>query len=591
MKLDYTHDIESQFKWAQLALFALVTLLLGRLFYLQVLRGDDYQRFSQDFSIREVRIPAPRGLIIDRHGKVLASNQPVLDLVAVPQYVQDWDKVRASLVQLLQLSPDALDAAWDKRKGRAAYHPVTLATALSLDAVSRIKAHKTPWYFAEDHCDLRGIEIEPRAARRYNDGAIAPHALGYLKESTTGVLSGASGIEAKYNDDLQGVPGSRDRVVNALGRVVDHPAIEARLSHRRPMPGGTLQTTLDARLQEAARKGFGNRAGALVALDPMSGEVLALYSSPGMDLAQLYGAESDNYWQHMLTDAKRPLYNRAIQGTYPPGSTYKMVTALAGLSEGVITSDEKIVCRGGMEIGGRRYGCWNKGGHGAVSLTRAIAESCDVYFYTVGLRLGLDRLAQYANRLGLGQKTQIDLPNERSGLIPTDAWKRARYGRGASGGDVASAAIGQGFDLLTPLQDAVMVARLVNGGRAVSPHLVKKDTAAPESLAFDFNTLALIRHGMEGVVNAPGGTARHLSAFNLKIAGKTGTAQTVGYESKVQKGDHAWFVGYAPYDDPKIVVAAIVEHAGHGGTTAAPIVGQVISAYLTPEEEALHHAR
>jgi penicillin-binding protein 2 len=583
MKLthDYTHDIAARYKWMQLLLILVAVLLLGRLYYLQIVRGEDYRRFSQEYSIREVAVPAPRGLIIDRNGKVLASNQPTLDLVAIPQYVQDWARVRESLAHLLQISPESLDAAWAKRKGKAAYQPITLASNLSLDAVSRLKAHKTPWYFTEDPYDLRGVEIEPRATRRYSDGALAPHLLGYLKESDDGVMVGASGIEAAYDDILQGTPGSRDRVVNAMGRVVDYPSVEARLTHRKALPGATLQSTIDSRLQAAARKGFGGRSGALVALDPMTGEILALYSSPTFDLSQLNS--------QVMTDAGKPLYNRAVQGAYPPGSTYKMVTALAGLSEGVIQPDETVLCRGGMEIGGRRFGCWNKGGHGAVDLTRAIAESCDVYFYTIGIRLGLDRLAKYANALGLGKKTQIDIPNERSGLIPTNEWKSARFGREGTNADAAMASIGQGFDLLTPLQDALMVARMVNRGKTITPHVVKSPLPPGEGQgegAFNSTHLALIRKGMENVVNAPGGTARHLASLNLKIAGKTGTAQTVGYDSKAQQRDHAWFVGYAPYDDPKIVVAAIVEYAGHGGTAAAPVVGEVIKAYLQEKTDA-----
>lgn len=577
---DYIHDISPRFRWLYVVVTGFAVLLLLRLFYLQIIRGSEYRQFSQAYSIRDIAILAPRGLILDRNGKILASNQPTLDLVMIPQYVQDWEKLRASLVQVLGVSAEALDGVWEKRKGKAAYQPITVATALSLDTVSRIKSHKTPWYFMDDPFDLRGVEIVPRGARRYKDGALAPHLLGYLQEDTVGNMEGAAGIEHHYDALLQGKKGRHERVVNAMGRVVDYPSVEARLERHDPIPGATLQTGIDERLQVAARNGFGKRTGALVALDPRTGAVLALYSSPGYDLTRMGEAGRGNYWQQMMDDARRPVYNRTVQGAYPPGSTYKMVTALAGLSEKVITADETVTCRGGLEIGGRRFGCWNKGGHGAVSMVRALTESCDVYFYTIGLRLGLDRLAAYARKLGLGTKTGIDLPQERSGLIPTNAWKQARFGREGTAGDVAMAAIGQGFDLLTPLQDALMVARLVNGGVMVTPHVVKKMETPSDSLSFDPAHLTLIRKGMEGVVNAPGGTARHLALRNLKIAGKTGTAQTVGYDSKVKKGDHAWFVGYAPYDDPQIVVAAIVEYAGHGGTAAAPIVGDVIAAFF-----------
>lgn len=578
--LDYTHDIEGKFRWMHVLLLAFAMVMFVRLYYLQVVRGEEYRRFSQEYSIRDVAMPAPRGLILDRNGKVLASNQPTLDLVVIPQYVMDWDRVRDSLAQLLQISPTVLDAAWEKRIGKARYQPLTIMTNLSLDAISRIRSQKTPWYFPEDPFDLRGVEIQPRADRRYSDGAIAPHVLGYLQESETGTLQGVGGLESRYDDMLQGIPGSRERVVDARGRVIDYPTVAARLMHHDPIPGGTIQTSIDIRLQEAARKAFAGRTGALVALDPMTGDVLALYSSPSYDLSRFSEVGRGAYWKQLLADKERPLYNRVVQGAFPPGSTYKMVTAIAGLTEGVVTLDEKITCRGGLEVGGRRFGCWNKGGHGPVSLSQAITQSCDVYFYTVGSRLGLDRLAQYARRLGMGAKTNIDLPNERAGLIPTSEWKENRYGRPGTVADAMMSAIGQGFNTLTPLQDALMVARLVNGGKAITPHVVMNKEISPEPLPFDPIHIAAIRKGMEGVVNGPGGTAHSLAALNLKVAGKTGTAQTVGYDSKVKRGDHAWFVGYAPYDDPKIVVSVIMEYAGHGGTTAAPVAGEVIRAYL-----------
>lgn len=603
---DYTHDIAGRFKWIHILLLVFAVIMLARLCYLQVVRGAEYRRFSQQYSIRDVPVAPPRGLILDRNGGVLASNQPTLDLVVIPQFVMGWDNVRSSLAELLQVPPAVLDAAWGKRIGRPRYQPITLMTNLSLDAVSRIRSQMTPWHFSDDPFDLRGVEIQPRADRRYTDGSLAPHVLGYLQESESRTQQGANGIEAKYDDRLQGVPGNRERVVDARGREIDYPSIETRLIHRDPVPGETLRTGIDIRLQEAARKGFAGRTGALVALDPMTGDVLALYSSPGYDLNRFSQADRGKYWQQLVNDENKALYNRAVMGAYPPGSTYKMVTAIAGLSEGVATPDEKITCRGGLESGGRRFGCWNKGGHGPVSLVQAITQSCDVYFYTVGIRLGLDRLAKYAHMLGLGAKTRIDLPNERSGLIPTNAWKESRYGRPGTAADAMMASIGQGFDNLTPLQVALMVSRLVNGGKAITPHVVARHPGRDpgsgtvwipafagmtmQSLHLDPTHLSLVRKGMEGVVNGPGGTARSLAALNLKVAGKTGTAQTVGYESKIKRGDHAWFVGYAPYDDPKIVVAVIVEYAGHGGTTAAPVAGEVIKAYLK-NPEGVHAAQ
>lgn len=608
MTQDYTQDIAGRFRWVHILLLIFAAGMLTRLYYLQIVRGDEFRRFSQEYSIREVPVPAPRGLILDRNGRVLASNQPTLDLVVIPQYVMDWDRVKASLVQLLQISPDVLDAAWARRIGKASFQPLILLTNMSLDAVSRIKAQKTPWYFPEDPFDLRGVEIHPRADRRYSDGSVAPHVLGYLQESDYGILQGAGGIESRYDEVLQGVQGSRERVVDARGREIDYPSIESRLIYHDPLPGGTVQTGIDIRLQEAARKGFAGRTGALVALDPKTGAVLALYSSPTYDLSRFSQADRGAYWQELLTNKEIPLYNRAVQGAYPPGSTYKMVTAIAGLSEGVVVHDEKITCRGGLEVGGRRFNCWNKGGHGAVSMVQALTQSCDVYFYTVGMRLGLDRMAKYARMLGLGAKTQIDLPHERAGSIPTNAWKESRYGKSETAADQLMTAIGQGFVTLTPLQEALMVARLVNGGKPILPHVVTTvvssryaeqggvpsagspleyalvkagEDITSEVLPLDPDLVAYVLKGMEGAVNGPGGTARSLAALKLKVAGKTGTAQTVSNDSKIKLGDHAWFVGYAPYDDPKIVVAAILEYAGHGGAVTAPVVGAVIKAYLS----------
>ena len=582
----YTHDIVDRYRWLKLLIALLLLVVVARLFWLQVLNGEKYYRLSLNYSLRNVLVPAPRGLILDRNGRVVADNRPAIDLVIIPQYVVDWEKVKYSLGALLQIPSDVLDRVWDVRHGKPSYQPLTLLPDLSLDQVSVIRANKTPWYFLEDPYDLRGVEIHARAARYYKEGELVAHTLGYLKDSDTGEPMGANGLEAVYDKELRGVPGRRERIVNAYGHVVDYPDILAKLSNKAPVPGKTLQLTVDLRLQEAARRAFGNRSGAIVALDPKSGDVLAIYSSPGYNLSELTGVNRNRTWQSLSTDERHPLYNRSIQGAYPPGSTFKMVTALAGLMEGVITPDETVTCHGGMEFGGRRFGCWNKGGHGAVSLTRAIAESCDVYFYTVGYRLGLDRLAKYAKMLGLGKKTGIDLPHERAGNIPTEDWKQKRFGRDVMAGDVVSASIGQGYDTVTPLQDALMVARIVNGGVPIVPHIAKIATPNdPAPLPLNIEMLEQIRKGMEAVVNSPSGTAHRLASLNLKIAGKTGTAQTVGYESKVQRGDHAWFVGYAPYDDPKIVAAAIVEYGGHGGTTAAPIVADVIKAYLQEE----HH--
>lgn len=616
---EYTHDIAHRFRFLHWILAAFFFILVGRLYYLQIYKGEDYRLFSHEYSMRELRTPAARGLILDRNGVVLASNRPSQDVIVIPQFVLDWNRTREALSQILSLPIETVDQIWQRRLGKPSYRPLLVASNVSLDVISQIKANQTPWFLPGDRYDLRGVEIYDRATRSYKHGNLTPHALGYLKEVSEAQLSklqtkhpdqyfaqavvGASGVEEYRDLWLRGRDGQSRRIVDARGREIDYPGVTSQLTDVPSLPGATLQLTIDERLQQVAHDGFAGRSGALVALDPQTGAVLALYSSPTFDLTKLSNDERHGYWAEVVTDAKRILYNRAIQGTYPPGSTFKMVTGIAALAEGLVTPDEKVTCHGGLEVAGRRFSCWNKGGHGAMNIVTALTQSCDVYFYTMGLRLGVDRLAHYAQLLGLGRPTGIDLPNERGGLIPTSDWKLQRFGRAWVTGDMPSIAIGQGYDALTPLQDALMVAMMVNGGKRIVPHVLERVVApdqqelyrwqpsTTDSLNISPDILALIRRGMEGVVNGPGGTARRLETLKLKIAGKTGTAQTVGYDSKVQLGDHAWFVGYAPYDDPKIVVAVIVEFAGHGGTQAAPIVGAVIKAYLAePQTVEVSHA-
>jgi penicillin-binding protein 2 len=382
-------------------------------------------------------------------------------------------------------------------------------------------------------------------------------------------------------------------VVNAFGREVTWPGIE--LLHEEPTNGANLHLTIDSRLQEAAREGLADRRGAVAALDPRTGEVLALYSAPSLDLNRLSLPEGNAYWKELVTDKGRPLYNRAIQGTYPPASTFKITTSSAALGEGEITPRTELFCGGGLNFGGRFYQCWRDGGHGHISLARALASSCDTFFYQLGLKLGPDKIARYAGLLGLGGLTGIDIPGEKAGLVPTEAWKEKRFGVRWQAGESLSTSVGQGYNTVTPLQNAVMIATIAGGGKKVIPHTASKLIDKNGNVVYAWQekqqgqvlpqeVVKSIKEGLEGAVEGPEGTANRLKALGLKIAGKTGTAQVISKEAwrggVEELKDHAWFVGYAPYDDPKIAVAVIVEHGGFGASAAAPVAGRIIETYL-----------
>jgi penicillin-binding protein 2 len=366
-------------------------------------------------------------------------------------------------------------------------------------------------------------------------------------------------------------------------------------------PGNSLVMTLDLDLQRTAEEAIGDRAGAIVAIDPNTGYILAMASHPSFDPNSFAGGITPAVWRALTTDPDHPLSNRVIQGVYPPGSTFKIVDSIAGLSERTLTPKTAYGCAGGIYYGGREYRCWRKQGHGSISLHRAIVESCDVFFYNVGQHLGIDRLAVWAHALGLGKKTGIDLDNERSGVVPSSQWKMQRFGERWYPAETLSAAIGQGYVAATPLQLADMAAAVANGGILYKPQFVKEIDALDGSPVKEFppviqnevridpEILDLVRSGMAGVVNQPDGTAHGAMMTNVVVAGKTGTAQVVkeaqGERTKEnalpsQYRDHGWFIAFAPLDHPRIAVACIIEHAGHGGSTAAPAVKTVLQKYF-----------
>lgn len=582
-----------------LCVVAAAVILILRLIYLQIIKGQEYRRMSLNNSIRLQSIDAPRGLIFDRHGDLLVDNRPSFDLYISLKDARPVEDTIGRLSMHASLDLTELAGRMDGVRGAAYYRPQLLKRDIGRDALAVVAAHRY---------DLPGIDIQIQRLRNYIHRGLAAHLLGYIGEINTkelqreayadcraGDLIGKFGVERTLEAYLRGERGGRQVEVNANGQVVQVlQTVPARSGHN-------VFLTIDSRLQQRAEELMKDKAGAAIALDPASGEILALASAPAFDQNDFISGLSRDKWNALITNPHRPLENKAIQGEYPPASTYKIITAMAGLQEGIITPGEIIFCPGHYRFGKRNYRCWRRGGHGKVDLVKAIAESCDVYFYQVGQRLGIDRLAWYAKAAGLGTATGIELGHEGKGIVPNATWKKKRTGIPWQPGETLSVAIGQGFNLVTPLQMAVFTAAVANGGVRYRPTLVKRVVSwdgneilsnAPRvagRLPVSPETLTLVQKGMWEVVQGDRGTARIARLKDTQISGKTGTAQVVSRE-KVEESedgasihkykDHAWFVAYAPSDDPRLAIAVIVEHGEHGSSAAAPVARELIKTYL-----------
>lgn len=620
---DRTGHLGRRFIFCFAAVVIFFFIVFIRLFYLQIVRGKYYWVFSAEHTMKEVRIPASRGVIFDRNRQPISENRPSFDLALIPQHVADIERVKETLRKVADIDPALVDARWGKNRRAPSYVPVVVASDISYDKAVRIRAAKALDFDESDGLDLGGIEVMARPLRTYPQGSIAAAILGYIGEITEkdllrfqkeepgryvlGDLMGATGIERYWEKLLKGRDGYDQKIVDAVGREIVNDELASFLTEEESQHGDNVVLTIDSRLQKFAEERFQGKAGGLVAIDPNNGEILAMVSTPSYDPSALVSNVSHNYWSELVSDPRNLLMNRATQGTYPPGSTFKVLTAIAGLEEGVIKPDETLRCPGGFQFGNRFFKCWNKGGHGEISVRRAISESCDTFFYQVGLRLGVDRLAKYANLFGLGVKTGVDLEGEKSGTIPTSEWKKRIFKQDWQQGETISIAVGQGYDTVTPLQNALMAAQVATG-RKIHPHLMKtvesddgvviQETKFVDEgpLPISPETLKIVREGMLGAVMSPGGTAHRSQSAYFKMAGKTGTAQVMSMEARekvrgVNAEDHAWFIAFAPADSPagphegppegpKIAVASIVEHGGFGASASAPIVKDVIEKYF-----------
>jgi len=577
------------------------SLIVLRLWSLQINHGEEYKNRADSNRVRIRQVAAPRGHILDRKGREIVTNRPSFNVVLMREDSHDLDDVLKRLAPILN---DELSTLWSRvreAEGTPRYLPIRLKEDIDWKTLAYLENHNK---------EFSGIRIEVQPVRIFHYQDLAANIIGYLgaisktelesADQTVyrgGDLIGKMGLEKLREADLRGEKGNSYSEVDARG-------FERKLlKSYEPLPGREIRLTLDVDLQQAAENlmEIGEKAGAVVAMEVKTGRILAIASTPHIRLNDFVGGISRDKWQELLDNEKHPLINKTVQATYPPGSTYKMVTALAGLATGVITPDTPIYCPGSYFFGNRRYGCWKRGGHGTVTLRRAIEESCDVYFYQVGQRVGVDTLAEYAGKLGLGRKTGVELEHEKSGLTPTKKWKISRYQTKWQDGETLSTAIGQGFNLASPLQICQMTATVANGGKLFRPQLIEQvvepdgkvvQTFKPELLeeikGMDTH-MAIIREGLIGVVNGPHGTARGAKIDGITVAGKTGTAQVVkvaAYRHLKEADipykfrDHAWFTSFAPAEDPEIAVTVLVEHGLHGGSGAAPIATAVMKEYF-----------
>ena len=563
----------------------MVALLLLGFWKLQVIDADKYGVMAERNRVRSIPIIAPRGRMLDRDGRVLVDNYPSFSVLLLRDDQAEVEKDLPAIAEGLGLSLDDLKEQLDNTKNLPKFQPIVIKPEASPADVAFIESHRA---------DIPLLEMLMVHRRRYLPGGFMAQASGYVGEVSEdqieksngklrpGDIAGKTGLERQYNDLLVGTDGMRRVIVNSIGKEM------GRLSQQEAIPGKQIQLTIDYDLQQVAEEGLAGKKGAIVVLDPRTGEVLAYVSRPAPDPNDFAVRISKEEWQRLNTDEDRPLLNRGIQAQLAPGSTFKVVMATAMLETKVPPESFTAFCPGYATFYGRMFKChvFGKGGHGTVNLHSAIVHSCDVFFYNVGQRMGIDRISKYAKLLGLGSRTGIDLPSEESGLVPSEEWVQKVFHRKWYPGETISVSIGQGALMVTPLQLAYMVGGVASGGVFRQPHLLKDaQNVGEKRVEISEDTIEQVTQGLYGVVNE-GGTAGAVKLQGIEFCGKTGTAQTIGADAKNRYGkgqkkfkDNAWFVGYAPRRDPEIVVSVLVEEGGHGGVVGAPIARDIIKAY------------
>jgi len=587
----------------QYSIVGIFTTLAVGFWLLQVVQHAKFEEMAENNHQRTLALRAPRGIVFDRNQRVLVVNRRSYSISIVREHTKDLNRTISLLSTVLGLDEAVVRQIVDRHRREPAYRPIPVVQDATLAQVAAIRARRLDY-------ELPDIVVEQVPTRRYPE-AFGAHLFGYVGEVSdaqvtdgdglkSGDIVGQAGIEKIYNAMLMGEDGARRVVVNSLGREI------RTLDEDAPNEGKRLALTVDYDLQQALEDGFkvSGFNGASVIMDPKTGEVLAFTSVPSYDPNAFASGIDRATWASLNTDDLKPLQDRAIQGRYPPGSTFKMAVGTAALEEGVITPDFKVYCPGHATFFGRSFQCSlpNGRGHGTIDLRQAIEKSCNVYFYTVGNMVGIDKIHKWATLLGLGEKTGIDLPNEMQGLVPSPEWKRQRFKEKWYAGETISVSIGQGAVALTPISMAVYISTIANGGTRLTPHLLKavddgtgwKDVPppAPHSVVqLKPDTIRAIREGLWMVVNGSG-TGGRAKIPGRDVSGKTGTAQVISLEGgKAAKGrtdkdlrDNGWFVFFAPRDNPQIAGVVFVEHGGHGGTTAAPIAKHVLETFFAKQD-------
>lgn len=577
---------------------ALITGLAARMYYLQVMEADKYAMQAEDNRITTRLLAPPRGLILDRNGVAMAINQQNYRVMVVAEQTPSLDYTLDALSKIIAIGEGERARIHKEARRRRSFVPVSVRENLTWEEVARVEVNAP---------DLPGIVIDVGQSRYYPMESLGAHILGYVAavsendltddplEELPGFRIGKGGVERVYDMALRGRAGTSSLEVNSVGRV------HRELERKEGEPGIDLNLTLDIRLQQYAAQRLGDESAAVVVMDILTGDVIVMASTPSFDPNSFNRGLSNDEWKELTANPRSPLTNKVIAGQFAPGSTFKLVTALAALESRDITPDMRVLCTGHMQLGNIKFHCWKKEGHGSQDLISGIKNSCDVYFYEVARRVGFEKIAEMARRFGLGAPTGIDLPSERPGLIPDRAWKRKALKQPWHPGETLINAIGQGYVTATPLQLAVMTARIANGGYGVVPH-VARDQVIEKSVhprpASDWpnlevsrQSLALVRKGMFAVSNEPGGTAykARITQEGMWLSGKTGSAQVRRItmrerETGVKKNeqlpwkerDHALFVAYAPEENPRYSIAVVVEHGGGGSAVAAPIARDIM---------------
>jgi len=577
-------DLKERLYLALVVIALIFLILIAKLWYLQVMRSSHFSELSMNNRIRLTKTPAARGLILDRNGKLLAENRPGFDLLIVPEDVKDMAKTKKILTRIVDIDNKTINAKLKKAKRRAPFRPVKLKEDISWEEMAKVDNY---------NYELPGVLIEVMPKRTYPYDEATAHLLGYLGEISErgyrrsrkedqkpyrrGDMIGRSGVESSFEKTLRGTDGGRQIEVDASGRLIKV------MKEIPPYPGQNIRLTIDLATQKAAWDAMKGKTGAVVAIDPRNGKILALVSTPSFDSDQLTRGLSSKEWQELIQDPMKVFNNRALQGLYPPASTFKPITA--GPS---------------FKLGRSLYRDWKRGGHGKINLHTAIVQSSDTFFYQLGLEVGIDDISHYAKSFGLGSKTGINIKNEKNGFVPSRAWKLKAKGEPWYRGETVITAIGQGFMLSTPMQLVNAYAAIANGGTLYTPQFIEAVESIEGEKVKDFppvikgmvdatpETLQFIREALRGVISEEHGTARWINRRGLKIAGKTGTAQVVRMKERIKNiedipykfRDHGLFAGFAPFDDPKIAVAVVVEHGGFGSSSAAPVALRVIKTYL-----------